>query len=130
MHKLAAIAVSTTALAVLVQGGGEAMAGGSSGTWPRSLPLPTHPGRVISQSSDTAVDRSTDTVLVVLGKLNNRYVTQKGCKRRLAVNKLRDYLCRNRATGKTDEIVFTFAALDPTPGHPARSQSNGYYFGG
>jgi hypothetical protein len=130
MHKLAVIAVSTAALAVLVPGGGVAMAGSSSGTWPRGLPLPTHPGRVVSQSSDTAVVRSTDTVLVVLRKLDNRYVTQKGCKRRLAVNKPRDYLCRNRATGKTDEIVFTFAALDPTPGHPARSQSNAYYLGG
>jgi hypothetical protein len=130
MHKLAAIATSAAALAVLSLNGGEAMAGGSAGTWPRGLPLPTHPGRVMSQSSDTAVVRSTDTVLVVMRKLDNRYITQKGCKRRLAVNKPRDYLCRNRATGNTGEIVFTFAALDPRPGHPARSQSNAYYFGG
>lgn len=130
MHKLAAITVSAAALAAVALNAGQAMAGGSSDTWPRGLPLPTHPGRVISQSSDTAVVRSTDTVLVVLRKLDNRYITQKGCKRRLAVNKPRDYLCRNHATGMTEEIVFTFAALDPTARHPARSQANAYYLGG
>jgi hypothetical protein len=130
MHKLAAIATSAAALAVLSLNGGEAMAGGSAGTWPRGLPLPTHPGRVMSQSSDTAVVRSTDTVLVVMRKLDNRYITQKGCKRRLAVNKPRDYLCRNRATGKTGEIVFTFAALDPTASDPSLSQTNASYFAG
>jgi len=119
------------AMAVLVLSGGEAMAGGgSSGTWPSGLPLPTHPGRMVAHSSDTAVVRSSDTVAVVQRKLDNRYVTRKGCTRRLAVNKPRDYLCRNRATGKTDEIVFTFAALDPTARHPARSQSNADYFRG
>jgi hypothetical protein len=130
MHKVAAIAVPMAAMAVLALSGGEALAGGSSGTWPSSLPLPTHPGRMVAQSSDTAVVRSTDTVAVVQRKLDNRYVARKGCTRRLAVNKPRDYLCRNRATGKTDEIVFTFAALDPTARHPARSQSNAYYFRG
>jgi hypothetical protein len=131
VHKVAAIAISTTTLALLALNGGEAMAGGgSTGTWPSGLPLPTDPGRLVSQSATTAVVRSTDTVWVVQRKLDNRYVAQKGCKRRLAVNKPRDYLCHNRATGKTDEIVFTFAALDPTVRHPARSQSNAYYFKG
>ena len=130
MHKVAAIAVSTAALAVLSLNGGQAMAGGSTGTWPTSYPLPTAPGTVLSQSSTTAVVRSTDTVWVVQQKLDELYVTQKGCTRRLAVNKPRDYLCRNSATGKTDEIVFTFAALDPTANDPPRSQSNAYFFNG
>jgi len=130
MHKLAAVAASVTALAVLPLTGGQAVAGGDSGTWPSRFPLPTHPGRVVSQSSTTAVVRSTDTVAAVQRRLDNLYVGQRGCRRRLAVNKPRDYLCRNRATGKTDEIVFTFAALDPSRRDPARSQSNAYYFGG
>jgi hypothetical protein len=74
--------------------------------------------------------RSTDTVWAVQSKLDRLYVGQKGCTRRLAVNKPRDYLCRNHATGMTEEIVFTFAALDPTARHPARSQANAYYLGG
>jgi hypothetical protein len=131
MHKVAAIAVSTATLTVLALSSGQAMAGGgSSGTWPGRYPLPTNPGRVVSQSSSTAVVRSTDTVMTVQRKLDRRYVGEMGCRRRLAVNKPRDYLCRNRATGKTDEIVFTFAALDPTAAHPARSQSNAYRVNG
>jgi hypothetical protein len=123
-------AVLAAALALLTLDGGQAMAaGGASGTWPGRYPLPTNPGRVVSQSSTAAVVRSTDTVMVVQRKLDRLYVGQMGCKRRLAVNKPRDYLCRNRATGKTDEIVFTFAALDPTAAHPARSQSNAYHAG-
>ena len=130
MHKVAAIAVSTAAMAVLSLNGGPAMAAGSSGTWPTRLPLPTNPGTVVSQTSSMAVVRSTNTVQVVQNRLDNLYVTQMGCKRRLAVNKPRDYLCHNRATGKTDEIVFTFAALDPTPSDACRSQSNAYHFNG
>jgi hypothetical protein len=131
MHKVAAAAVSTAALALLTLNGGQAMAGGTSaGTWPTLYPLPTHPGTVISQTATTAVVRSTGTVWAVQTKLDNLYVTQNGCTRRLAVNKPRDYLCPNRATGKTDEIVFTFAALDPTASDPSRSQSNAYYFEG
>src|SRR5262245_29875428 len=126
MHKVAAVAVSTTALAALALNGGQAMAGGS-GRWPARFPLVTHPRRVVSQSSSTAVVRSRATVWTVVQKLDHMYVAQMGCKRRAAVNKPRDYLCHNRATGKTDEIVFTFAALDPTPKHPARSQSNAYF---
>ena len=130
MHKIAAIAVSTAALAVLSLNGGQAMAAGSAGTWPTRFSLPTNPGIVLSQSSTTAVVRSTDTVQVVQTKLDRLYVRQRGCTRRLAVNRPRDYLCRNSATGKTEEIVFTFAALDPTASDPARSQSNAYVFKG
>jgi hypothetical protein len=130
MNKVAAIAIPT-ALAVLTLNGGQVMAsGGSAGTWPTSYPIPTNPGTVVSQTSTTAVVRSTDTVWAVQTKLDNLYVRQNGCERRLAVNKPRDYLCYNRATGKTDEIVFTFAALDPTASDPSRSQSNAYYFKG
>jgi hypothetical protein len=128
MHKVAAIAVSTAALAVLTLNGGQAIAGGSSGTWPSAYPLPTDPGTLTSQTSTTAVVRSTDTVEVVKSKLDNLYVTQKGCTLRLAVNKPRDYLCHNLANGKTDEIVFTFAALDPTTSDPSRSQANAFVY--
>jgi hypothetical protein len=124
-------AVSIAALAVLALNGGQAMAAGaSSGTWPTRFPLPTNPGTVVSQTSSTAVLRSTATVQAVQRRLDNMYVTRMGCTRRLAVNKPRDYLCHSSATGTTDEVVFTFAALDPTPGHPARSQSNAYHFKG
>jgi hypothetical protein len=124
-------AVSMAALAVLALNGGQTMAAGaSSGTWPTRFPLPTNPGTVVSQTSSTAVLRSTATVQVVQRRLDNLYVTQRGCTRRLAVNKPRDYLCHNNATGKTDEVVFTFAALDPTPRDASRSQSNAYHFKG
>ena len=121
---------STAALALLTLNGGQAMASGASGTWPSSFPLPTQPGTVVSQTASTAVVRSTATVRVVQRRLDNLYVGQMGCTRRLAVNKPRDYLCHNRATGRTDEVVFTFAALDPTPSNPARSQSNVYHVNG
>jgi hypothetical protein len=120
MHKVAAVAVSTAALAVLALNGGQATAGGSSGTWPARYPLMTHPGRVVSQSSTTAVVRSTATVYTVQRRLDRMYVGRMGCRKHLAVNKPRDYFCGGQ------EIVFTFAALDPRPGHPARSQSNAY----
>src|SRR5262245_60906367 len=129
MRKGAFIAASTAALSMLVLHGGQAMAsGGSSGTWTSRYPLPR--GTVVSQSSTTAVVRSTATVQTVQLRLDRRYVGRMGCKKRLAVNKPRDYLCHNGATGKTDEIVFTFAALDPTASDPSRSQSNAYFFKG
>ena len=129
MNKLASIAVATATSAVMVLTGGAATAddGGSSGTWPVSLPLPTDPGTLLSQSSTTAVVRSTDTVAVVMSKLDELYLTQKECTRRLGVNRPRDYLCFNPATRKTDEVLFTFAALDPTATDPSRSQTNAFY---
>jgi hypothetical protein len=130
MKKLTAIGMSTVAAVVL--GAGVASASGgdsSSGTWPTSMPLPTNPGRVLSQSSTTATVRSTDSVATVQGKLDSLYAA-KGCTRKLAVNRPRDYLCRNAATGKTDEVYFTFAALDPTATDPSRSQTNAFYVKG
>jgi hypothetical protein len=148
MNKFAAIAVSTFTLAVVVLNGGVASAkggggsgggapaggstggtptgGASTGAWPAAFPLPTNPGTLLSQSSSTAVVRSTDTVLIVHGKLDALYVTQMGCTSKAAVNKPRDYFCHNAATGKTDEIYFTFAALDPKATDPSRSQSNAF----
>ena len=55
---------------------------------------------------------------------------RNGCTLRVAVNKPRDYFCHNRTTGETDEIVFTFAAVEPTGRDPSRSQTNAYYFQG
>jgi hypothetical protein len=81
---------------------------------------------VIAQTSTTASVRTTDPVVIVHSKLDNLYVTQKGCTSRAAVNKPRDYLCHNAATGETDEVYFTFAALDPTATDPSRSQSNAF----
>jgi hypothetical protein len=132
MNKFTAIAVSTAALAALALDSGAAVAsgGGSSGIWPAAFPLPTNPGRLLSQSSTTAVVRSTDTVGAVQTKLDGLYLTQKGCTRRLAVNRPKDYLCRNAATGKTDEVWFTFAALDVTATNPYRSQTNAFYVKG
>jgi hypothetical protein len=132
MNKLAAIATSTAALAVLVLSAGPASAsgGGSGGTWPAAFPLPTNPGTVLSQSSTTAVVRSTDPVGVVQAKLDDLYITKMGCIRRLAVNKPRDYLCFNPATRKSDEVLFTFAALDATVTDPSRSQTNAFYIKG
>ena len=136
MKKLVGINVFAVVLAL---GGGVAMAkgggggggsGGSSGTWPAAFPLPTNPGTRISQSSTTAVVRSADTVTVVRGKLDNLYVTQKGCTEKLAVNRPKDYLCTNPVTHTTDEIYFTFAALDPTPTDASRSQTNAFYVQG
>ncbi len=120
-------------------GGGGGGGGGSTppatsppatGAWPAGFPLPTNPGTVISQSSTKAVVRSTDSVATVTSKLDALYVDGKGCTLRLAVNKPKDYLCANSATGKTDEVYFTFAALDPTASDPSRSQSNAFYVKG
>ncbi|MEP7192310.1 MAG: hypothetical protein ABI903_05540 [Actinomycetota bacterium] len=132
MNKFAAIAMSTATLAVLVLNAGAASAsgGGSSGTWPGAFPLPTSPGTLLSQSSTTAVVRSTDQVGVVQAKLDDLYITKKGCIQRLGVNRPRDYLCYNPATGKSDEVLFTFAALDATVSDPSVSQTNAFYIKG
>jgi len=132
MNKFAAIALSTATLAVLVLNPGAASAngGGSSATWPAAFPLPTNPGTLLSQSSTTAVVRSTDQVGVVQAKLDDLYITGKGCTQRLGVNRPRDYLCYNPATRKSDEVLFTFAALDPTVTDPSHSQTNAFYIQG
>lgn len=130
MNRVASIAASATALAILTLSADPAMAGGSAGTWPTAYPLPTDPGILTAQTSTTAVVRSTDPVLVVQHKLDNLYLTQNGCTLQLGMNKPRSYLCHNSATGKTDEILFTFAALDPTPSDPALSQTNAFYHQG
>ena len=132
MNKFAAIATSTATLAVLVFNAGPAFAsgGGSSGTWPAAFPLPTNPGTLLSQSSTTAVVRSTDQVGVVQAKLDALYITEKGCTQRLGVNSPRDYLCYNPATSKSDEVLFTFAALDPTVTDSSVSQTNAFYIQG
>ena len=132
MNKFAAIATSTATLAVLVFNAGPASASGSgsSGTWPAAFPLPTNPGTLLSQSSTTAVVRSTDQVGVVQAKLDALYITEKGCTQRLGVNRPRDYLCYNPATSKSDEVLFTFAALDPTVTDSSVSQTNAFYIQG
>jgi hypothetical protein len=132
MNKLAACAASTATVALVVLNGGTAMAGGgdSSGTWPANLPLPTDPGTVISQSSTNAVVRSTDTPAIVRSKLDELYVAQKGCTRKLAINRPRDYVCYDPDTDKTLEVYFTFAALDPTADDASRSQTNAFYVKG
>jgi hypothetical protein len=126
MKTLAATAGFTVLIAALLTGGQATASGGGSGTWPAHLPLPTNPGRVTSQSATTAVVRSTDTVLEASTRLDNLYITQKGCTRQLGVNMPRDYLCHNPETGKTDEVLFTFAALDPTATDQSRSQTNAF----
>jgi len=134
MNKFAAVAMSTATLAVLVLNTGAASAsasgGGSTGTWPAALPLPTNPGTVLSQSSTTAVVRSTDQVGAVQAKLDALYITQMGCTQRLGVNRPRDYLCYNPSTRKSDEVLFTFAALDATVTDPSVSQTNAFYIQG
>ena len=132
MKKFAAIAMSTAATAVLVLSAGPASAsgGGSAGTWPAAFPLPTTPGTVLSQNSTTAVVRSTDQVGAVQAKLDALYITQKGCIQRLGVNRPRDYLCFNPSTRKSDEVLFTFAALDATVTDHSVSQTNAFYIRG
>jgi len=132
MKKFAGIALSTATLAVVVLSSGAASAsgGGSSGSWPAAFPLPTNPGTLLSQSSTTAVVRSTDQVGVVKAKLDNLYITKKGCTLRLGVNRPRDYICYNPATRKSDEILFTFAALDAKMTDPSVSQTNAFYIRG
>jgi len=132
MNRFTAIAVSTATLAVVVLSSGtaSASAAGSSGTWPAAFPLPTSPGKVISQSASTAVVRSTDPVRVVQSKLDALYIVKMGCIRRLGVNRPRDYLCYNPGTKKSDEVLFTFAALDPQVTDPSASQSNAFFVRG
>ena len=132
MNKFAAIAMSTATLAVLVLNAGAASAsgGGSSGTWPAAFPLPTNPATLLSQNSTRAVVRSTAQVGVVQTKLDDLYVTKMGCTRTLGVNRPRDYLCYNPATRKSDEVLFTFAALDATVTDPSVSQTNAFYIQG
>ena len=130
MNTLAATAGVTALMAALLTAGPATAGGGGSGTWPADLPLPTSPGTVTSQSDTTAVVRSTDTVLEVKTKLDDLYLTQKGCIRQLGVNQPRHYLCHNADTDKTDEVLFTFAALDPTASDASRSQTNAFYIQG
>ena len=132
MNKFAAIAMPTAALAALVLSAGPASAsgGGSAGTWPAAFPLPTNPGTLLSQSSTTAVVRSTDQVGAVQAKMDALYITQMGCTQRLGVNRPRDYLCYNPSTRKSDEVLFTFAALDATVTDPSVSQTNAFYVKG
>jgi hypothetical protein len=127
MNTLAATAGVTALMAALLTAGPATADGGGSGTWPADLPLPTSPGTVTSQSDTTAVVRSTDTVLEVKAKLDDLYITQKGCIRELGVNQPRHYLCHNADTNKTDEVLFTFAALDPTETDASRSQTNAFH---
>jgi propanediol dehydratase small subunit len=127
MNTLAATVGSTALMAALLTASPATADGSGSSTWPADLPLPTNPGTVTAQSDTTAVVRSTDTVLEVKTKLDDLYITQKGCTRQLGVNKPRDYLCHNTDTGKTDEVLFTFAALDPTERDTSRSQTNAFY---
>src|SRR5664279_3237480 len=101
--------------------------GGSTGTWPAAFPLPTNPGTVLSQSSTTAAVRSTDQVGVVQAKLDALYSTERGCTHRVGVNRPRDYLCYNPATRQSDEVLFTFAALDATVTDLSVSQTNAFY---
>jgi hypothetical protein len=136
--KLSAAALAVTLTIALTGGSAIAQGGGgvggttspSSGAWPAAFPLPVSPGTILSQSSTKAVVRSTDSVGVVNSKLDALYVTQKGCIQKLAVNRPKDYLCTNAATHKTDEVYFTFAALDPTATDPSRSQTNAFFISG
>lgn len=112
----------------MASGGGStpAQGSGTTGSWPAGYPLPTSPGTVKSQTTTRAVVRSTDTVAAVTSKLDTLYVTKKGCANRPAVNRPKNYFCTNPVTHKTDQIYFTFAALDPTAVDPSRSQSNAF----
>ena len=130
MNTFAVTAAFTALMAALLTAGPATADAGGSGAWPAGLPLPTNPGTVTSQSATKAVIRSTDTVLQVMTKLDHLYITQKGCTRRLGVNKPRDYLCHNPATRETDEVLFTFAALNPTATDASRSQTNAFHING
>ena len=127
MRTMRTTTLSLAALTAVLLSSGAAVAGsGGGGGWPAAYPLPTQPGRILSQTSSTAVVRSPDTVLTVKTKLDAMYVDRLGCTRRVVVNKPRDYLCRNAATGKADEVYFTFAALDAKPTDASVSQTNAY----
>jgi hypothetical protein len=124
MNTFRTATLSLAATTAILLSGAPAMA--DSGTWPAEYPLPLDPGSLVAQSSETAVVRSTDVVLDVKAKLDALYVDQLGCTRVAAVNKPRDYFCPNASTGTTDEIWFTFAALDPTSSDQTRSQTNAF----
>src|SRR5215218_5619579 len=124
------LGVATLTAVVLSAGPAVADTGDGSGGWPAAYPLPLDPGAVVQQSSTTAVVRSTDTVVVVKDKLDAMYVTGLGCTSVAAVNKPRDYFCPNAATSKTDEIYFTFAALDSSAIDPSSSQTSAFYVAG
>ena len=132
MYRITAVtAVAVAAVAAALHAGpATAGGGGRSGTWPAGLPLPTAPGSVVAQSSSTAVIRSTDSVAVVRSKLDQLYVVQLGCTVRFAVNRPKDYVCLDPATGRSTEVYFTFAALDPTATDATRSQTNAFLVGG
>jgi hypothetical protein len=123
--RTATLILATATAIVSSTGAAMADSGTESGTWPAAYPLPLDPGTLLSQSSDTAVVRSTDVVLDVKTKLDALYVDQLGCTRVAAVNKPRDYFCFDAATGKTDEVWFTFAALEFTA-DGSRSQTNAF----
>jgi hypothetical protein len=127
--RTATLTLATTAAIALSGGAAMADSGDGSGTWPAEYPLPLDPGTLVAQSSDTAVVRSTDVVLDVKIKLDALYVDQLGCTRVAAVNKPRDYFCFNAATGKTDEIWFTFAMLEFTA-DGSKSQTNAFFVQG
>lgn len=50
--------------------------------------------------------RSTDEAWVVTYRLDNLYVTRKGCTRLLAVNKPMAYLCHNQATERFSGLTY------------------------
>jgi hypothetical protein len=131
MNILRTATLTLATATAIVSSSGAAMAdtGSESGTWPAAYPLPLDPGILISQSSDTAVVRSTDVVLDVKTKLDALYVDQLGCFSNAAVNKPRDYFCFNAATGNVDEVYFTFAALEFTA-DGSRSQTNAFFVQG
>lgn len=68
-----------------------------------------------AQTSTTEVVRSTDEAWVVRYELDDLYVAQRGCVRRVAVNTPRRYLGQNARTGDIDPIVFALS----THGHGA-----------
>jgi outer membrane protein assembly factor BamB len=129
MHVLRTATLTLATTASIVLSGGAAVADTASGTWPAEYPLPLDPGTLIAQSSETAVVRSTDVVIDVKAKLDALYVDQLGCTRVAAVNKPRDYFCFNAATGTTDEVYFTFAALEFTA-DGSKSQTNAFFVQG
>jgi hypothetical protein len=134
MNKLAKIILPVVTVMSLAGGTAFAQGGGSGGggsdTWPTQYPLPLNPGTLISQTKDRATVRSTDEVFTVRGKLRDMYVTQKGCVEKGAVNKDLDFFCFDASTKKTDEVYFTFAALDLTFDGVNISQTNAFYVKG
>src|SRR3954471_16975416 len=100
MLRTTTLGVATLTAVLLSAGPAMADSGAGSGGWPAEFPLPVNPGQVVSETSTTAVVRSTDTVAVVKDKLHAMYVEGLGCTSVAAVNKPRDYFCFNAATGE------------------------------